>query len=384
MRSLRFSQRKAKKTKRIAFIILILFTILVGFSIFKVFTFFKNISVGKGTPLITKTPEQKDTYNVLLMGYGGKRHEGAYLTDTMIVLHVDLKRKKAILISVPRDIWVKVPTTDDENFHSKINAVYQMGLFPEHYPGVDRKYTKNDSTGLTKYILSQMLGFPIDAYIAVDFEGFTKIIDTLGGVNIKVDRTFTDYEYPIEGKENDLCGKEEKDLPDLEKIATESPVLAFPCRYENLHFDAGETHMNGTTALKYARSRHSLEDGGDFNRAARQQKVLEAVKDKILGVGVITKIFPLMDELSHYIVTDIPASDIKSFIPLVTQSKDYKINQLVLSDENYLESSFEGGGQYVLIPREGIDHWEELKKGVHDSILGITPTPTKAPAQKKP
>lgn len=385
---MRLRHRRKKNYKKLGILLTLVLALVVGYFIYKAFSFFSNISVGKpGKSTVTKTPEQKDTYNILLMGYGGKRHEGAYLTDTMIVIHADLKQKKAIIISIPRDIWVKVPTTSDEDFHSKINSVYQMGLFPQHYPGVDKKYTRNDKTGLTKHILSEMLGFPIDAYLAVDFDGFMKIIDVLDGVDIDVERSFTDYKYPVEGKEDDLCGKKEEELPELEKIATESPVLAFPCRYENLKFEAGPTHMDGQTALKYARSRHSLEDGGDFNRAARQQKVLQAVKEKILSFGVVTKIFPLMDELDNYVETDMPASDIQKFLPQLPQLGEYKTESLVLSEDNYLESSFEGGGQYVLVPSEGKDNWTALREDIKNMRMGITPTPTAepdAPSTTKP
>ena len=87
--------------------------------------------------------QPKDEFTILLLGYGGGKHEGTYLTDTIMVLNINIKTNKVLLVSIPRDIWVKVPT-DGEKFHAKINSVYQMGLFPEDYPALDKKLISKD------------------------------------------------------------------------------------------------------------------------------------------------------------------------------------------------------------------------------------------------
>ena len=265
---------------------------------YKAFIFYKRINTSKTVSSSSSIKKQeKKIYNILLLGYGGGSHDGTYLTDSMMVVHIDLSQKKIAMISIPRDIWVKLPTKSGADFHEKINAVYQMGLNPDNYPDVDVKGEGQPAAAdLIKRVIGPVFGLPIDNYVSIDFDGFKRAVDILGGVDVSVLKTFDDYEYPVDGKEKDLCGKTEADLPELEKIASDSPSLAFPCRYEHLHFDQGTTHMNGETALKYVRSRHSLQDGSDFGRAARQQRFLEAVKDKIISPGFITKIVPLMDE----------------------------------------------------------------------------------------
>lgn len=349
-------------------------------------------------------PKEKDQYNILLLGYGGGTHEGTYLTDTLMVAHIDLKQKKVLLLSLPRDIWVKVPTKNDD-FHSKINAVYQMGLFPEDYPDVDTSLlTEDNASGLIKKVVQDITGLKIDAFAAVDFQGFITTIDTLEGIEVDVARSFTDYEYPIEGKENDLCGKDEEfaqiekyfkpgfdeeekkklfeEKPELEtffKNITESPVEAFPCRYETLSFEKGKTHMDGETALKFARSRHSLEDGGDFNRAQRQQKVLEAVKNKVLSVNFIPKILPLLDQLEENITTDLPLSDTNKLLLEGRNANQYEVSTFVISNE-YLADDYSDGGQFIVIPKEGIDNWSAVQRKVNEIIMGISPTPTKPPS----
>lgn len=349
--------------------------------------------------------EEKTEYTFLLLGYGGGRHEGTYLTDSIMVANVDLKAKKAILVSLPRDIWVKVPTKNGEEFHSKINALYQMGISPQNYPAADtRLLTEDNPSGLLKKAVEDITGLKIDAFAAIDFEGFVKTIDTLGGVDIMVEKTFTDYEYPIEEKMNDLCGRDEEfkqiepiinkemseedqkklfeEKPELEeffKDIKERPPIAFPCRYEVLHFDAGETHMDGETALKYARSRHALQDGGDFNRAQRQQNVIEAAKKKILGIGFIPKIIPLLDELELHIKTDLPLSELNKLLLEGRNANSYTVDSLVLTDK-FLADDYSDYGGYILVPKEGIDKWDAVRKEIQNMKQGITPSPTPKPS----
>ncbi len=141
--------------------------------------------------------------------------------------------------------------------------------------------------------------------------------------------------------------------------------------------------MDGETALKYARSRHSLQDGTDFGRAKRQQKVLEAVKDKVLSFGIITKILPLLDEAKKFLRMDLEFDQIKKLLLEAQQESDkYKINNLVPSLENYLKNGVSDGGQFILIPNEGIDEWDEMRLWIDQSIKGITPTPTPAPTTR--
>lgn len=378
----RLKQRK-KNTQLILSIVAVVFILLVGIFLARIWGFYNKIHTIAQTPGKIIKQEEKHEYTILLLGYGGGRHEGTYLTDSIMVVNVDLKKKSVMLISVPRDIWVRVPTKDPkEPFHAKINSVYQMGLFPKNYPALDTKYiTEDNPSGLIKQVIQDVTGLPVDAFIAVDFEGFTRVIDILGGIDIAVEKTFTDYEYPIEGKEDDTCEKKDQELEDAIKQATQEPVLAFPCRYETLTFEKGETQMDGTTALKYARSRHALEDGGDFNRAKRQQNVLEAVKEKVLSVGFIPKIIPLIDELEEHIKMDLELNLINTFLLEARKADEYKRKSFVIEGE-FLTDGYSDYGQYIIIPREGIDEWDEIRKEIHNIRMDITPTPSVKPTKK--
>ena len=358
------------------------------------------------TPKNNHQPQEKNTYNILLFGYGGGQHEGTYLTDTMMLFHLNLASKSAVLISIPRDLWVKLPTKDKSPFYTKINAVYQTELFPQNYPDLDPKYLgdKRDAN-LAKFIVGGIFGLKVDNYVAIDFEGFKKAIDILGGVDVEVEKSFTDPAYPIDGKEKDLCDektenlfkqiepflkpgynpedkekllKDNQELDEFLKNATESPHLAFPCRYEKLTFKKGKTHMDGETALKFVRSRHALGDGGDFARARRQQILLQAVKDKILSLGFLTKIIPLLDQLGEHLKTDLKLSEMEKLSQAGLKANQYQLKTYVLSTDNLLDEAVSSDGQYILIPKAGQDNWQEIQKTIENIIEGKNPplTPT--------
>ena len=308
---------------------------------------------------------QKVPFNVLLLGYGGGSHEGTYLTDSMMVAHVDPGEKTVTLISIPRDTWVKIPTKGQEGGYWKINAAYALGVDDRGYPNKAGIYKGvNGGGNLAKYAVEQVTGLTIERYVALDFNGFKKTIDFLGGVDVKVEKTFDDFEYPIAGHETDLCGKTPQDLPELQKVATVSAVAAFPCRYERLHFDAGVARMDGATALKFVRSRHSSQDGSDFGRALRQKNVILAVRNKVLSLGFIPKILGFITTLSSSLRTDTSASDIKDLLTQSNSAKDYEIRSLALTTENFLKVGFSADGQYILTAKEGIGQWQSLQAGI--------------------
>lgn len=389
--------------KRLLIVLAGLITAAIFFYFFKAKQFYQFIYTPIPTKLFGQKPKpEKNQFSIVLLGYAGSNHAGTYLTDTMIVMHVDSKKKKALIISLPRDLWVKLPTKSGDDFHSKINTVYETELYPNDFPDLNTKLagTKSDAE-LTKFILGQITGLEIDNYVSIDFASFTKAIDILGGVEVNVLKSFADEKYPVEGKEKDLCGKDEqfkqiepylndptasaegkekllKEKPELDELlrnATDSPHLAFPCRYETIQFEAGLQHMDGITALKFARSRQSSQDGGDFARARRQQQILEAARSKVLSVGFVAKLPSLLDEMKNHIKTDVSPDQIKRFLKEAPSVKDYELTSIVLSDQNVLTADRSDQGQYILVPEEGIDNWKGVQEFIKDNIQGITPTP---------
>lgn len=315
------------------------------------------------SPAPTPTPDPLAPFSVLLMGYGGPTHDGGYLTDTIIVARIEPKLKRLTMISVPRDLWVNLPVPETSPRGYKINHAYAIGLDPRNYPNKPAAYTGEAGGGqLAKYAIEQVLGYRVDYFVALGFAGFTKSIDSLGGVDVSVERSFSDPWYPLDGKKDDTCGKSEEEM-NLVAATLSGELLeqSFTCRYETLEFTRGLTHMDGITALKYVRSRHSPTDGNDFARSGRQRMLLSAVKDKIFSIGFLPKIIPFVSSLKGEVQTDIDLDTMKKLLDLATDGNSYSITSLALTTDNVLVASQSADRQFMLVPKTGTGNWQIVR-----------------------
>jgi LCP family protein required for cell wall assembly len=174
------------------------------------------------------------------------RNEPA-LTDSMILAMLNLKTAKVTLISIPRDLWI-------DQYKTKINAFYVYGA--DKFPGHPDEFPKE--------IVEQITGVPIQHVVVFTLSEVGSFIDTLGGVDVNVQRSFTDNLFPVPGV-------------DVARV-TDPRIL-----YETVTFTKGMQHMNGARALEFMRSRHSLDpiEGSDPARSARQQLVMYAVLSRL-------------------------------------------------------------------------------------------------------
>jgi len=316
-------------------LLLIILPILVVIYIFG----FGNIGIFNPVKIasnLTK-PDLKSTdgrINILILGID-KRTEGnvvtSVLTDTILVASIGITEKNLTLISLPRDLWV----TSKLGISGKINSVYAQ---------YDQSKKGMIGPEGTKEVASQVLGIPIHYNVTINFEVFKKIIDTLGGVDVEIENSFTDSEYPIEGKEN-------------------APLNE---RYETVSFKKGTEHMNGERALKYVRSRHGNGlEGTDFARSKRQQQVILAIKDKLLTAQTLIDL-PKLKELFNLYETEVESNistdELVSFYSLYKNLDLKNFKRVVLDDRSSSEeggllvapeNSDQYGGAYVLIPRSG-------------------------------
>ena len=337
----------------------------------------KNKSINQNiniTPTITPTPDPLAPYSILLLGYGGGAHEGGLLTDSMMVAKIDPRNEEVSLVSIPRDLWTPIPINGDETQNKKINEAYSIGADDKKYPNKKTEFTGEAGGGeMIKTVVEQVLGFKIDYFAAIDFDGFVKIVDILGGIDVKINNTFDDPKYPIEENINDPCGKTEEDIKALTAtMSGEKLEEQFMCRYEVLHFDKGIQHMDGATALKFARSRHSTTDGGDFNRAARQRLVVTAVRDKVINIGFIPKIISTIQTLTRHITTDINFTKMNELVGKANEISRYKIIPIALTNENVLTDAKASTGQFVLLPKLGENNWEEIHQYIQNKGVSTT------------
>ncbi len=263
--------------------------------------------------------------NILLLGIPGGTHDGADLTDTILVLSFHEKNQSLAMISVPRDIW-------SDTLKDKVNSAY-------HYGEVKKK---GGGLVLSKAIVSDMVGLPIQYALVLDFSGFRKVIDLIGGIEVNVPASFTDTEYPIPGKENDECEGDTE----------------FRCRYEPLHFEGGVQVMDGDQALQYVRSRHAEGDeGSDFARSRRQQEVILALKEKLmssdiyLNPGKVDNLYGAFDEAAD---TDMNIGELLTIGKLFLKTLKEQTQRISLEDKLYTPPS-SWYGRYVLLPEESFE-----------------------------
>lgn len=350
------------KHKKILIIIGILILVFFGKAIIttlKLSPFFFQVFFNKNIDL----KKTQDRINVLLLGVGGGNHQGPDLTDTIIFASLDLKNNKAALISIPRDLWV-------QDLGGRINTAYANAEYKKKGGGII----------VSSAAVSKIINQPIDYVVKIDFSGFVKAVDLLGGINVNVENALDDYQYPLAGKENDVCGHTDIEV---EALATASSQLtAFPCRYKYIHFDKGIQLMNGEQALEFVRSRHAQGDeGSDFARSKRQEEVVKAVKDKVFSLNVLinsSKMVDIYDMLKSSIDTNIKEDEFDDFIRLAVKMKTAKIKNAVLDygDEQTQRPgllinpiiSEKYNNEWILIPRIGNNNFSEIQKYVECEI----------------
>ena len=304
----------------------------------------------------TKSPSGEGK-NVILLGYGGGGHEGSLLTDALVIIRIDLISKRAYLISLPRDTWVKIPSGGEEY---KINNAFALGVSEGDFSAGFAK---------VKEVIAMVTGAPIDYVVAVDFAEFKNIIDTLGGVEVEVPVAFDDYFYPIKGRENDTCGKSPAEIADLHQLYSDTELHhQFECRYEHIHFDTGATLMDGGTALKFVRSRASSQHGGDFARSQRQVAVLSGIKEKLISVNALTKVDELFEQLGGLVKTDLDLVTLKNLLEVFGDPGLYTTSFIGLTTDNVFVAGKSANGQFILIPKEGNGVWSGVQNYIAEQV----------------
>jgi len=308
--------------------------------------------------------------HILLLGHGGGNHSGGSLADTLILVQIIPKMKKINLFNIPRDLWVELPFASqsggEQLLHAKINTTLAIGSSERQYTWRPEEYQGAHGGGnLAKYVIGQIVDEPIDYYVAVDFSGFVKVIETIAGrdgLKVNVPYSFVDEFYPIEGLENDPCGFSEEDIASMSATLSGYELeQQFTCRYERLEFNRGTQLIPPEQLLKFVRSRHSGTNGGDFGRSQRQQVVIEALKSKLFSPGVIGKIPELIRQVLRYVRTDLDSELLGSVLLAYDGIEDFEITSFVLTNKNLLTDGRSQDGQYILRPRLGMDDYRQIQ-----------------------
>jgi LCP family protein required for cell wall assembly len=309
---------KAKNTV-VFFVLVSLLSLFIGFVGFVALAQVSGVKlelvlptiVTKTLPFLKAEASKPEKLNILLTGVGGAGHEGTDLTDTIILASVNRRTKTVSMLSLPRDLYVEIPTSRG-NSYGKVNEIYQRNL-KNSTPELAMKSLADKVTEIT--------GEPVDKYLNIDFSGFKKFVDVLGGVEIDVPEDLVDFEYPDEN-----------------------------WGYQTFRIKKGFQALSGDTALKYVRSRHST---SDFDRSVRQQLVLRAIKDKLFSIDALTsptKLSTLYSTVTGHIKTDLQFDEI---IELAFFAKDLKSSNMLsfnLNDGCFQSVSFCQVGGFLYTP----------------------------------
>jgi LCP family protein required for cell wall assembly len=246
--------------------------------------------------------------NILLLGVDKRPKEvDPPRTDTIIVLHYNPQKHKLGMLSIPRDMWVQIPSYGE----GRINTAYRIGEMKK-YPG--------GGTVLVKETVRRFIGYPIDYYVMINFDGFRKLVDLIGGIDVDVPKPINDPTFPDENY-----------------------------GYSPLYIPAGRIHMDGDLALKYARTRHQ---DSDFGRARRQQQVIMAIRDKVMEKkmlpSLIAKAPQIYKALGNSVSTDMPIS-LMVALARSMGSQDLTVEQAII-DDSCTKQYHTQGGAWVLLP----------------------------------
>jgi LCP family protein required for cell wall assembly len=239
---------------------------------------------GQPTPTVGPTPEPTaateilpewqgtERINVLLMGVDTRAPGDVPRSDTMILVSIDPVSKQVGMMSIPRDLWVTIPGHGQD----KINAAFPLG---------EQIQPNGGGPALAMETVEKNFRVPVHHYATVDFQGFVKIVDAVGGITVEVPYPIKDDEYPTDDGSN----------------------------YTRLYVSAGLQHLDGLTALRFARTRHY---DSDFGRQRRQQQVLTAIRQQGMQLNLLPRVPELINLLAGSVRTDFQQSDIPALVSL--------------------------------------------------------------------
>jgi len=239
-----------------------------------------------------------------------------YLAQSDIVVTIDPATKSVGMLSIPRDFWIRIP---GGGMH-KLDEAYSLGG-----PAIGAGAYSPGGVALSRLTIFQDFGIPINYYAWVGLDGFVKVINTVGGVDVDVQHPITDDNYP------DDVGNKTRDI----------------FAYKRLYISPGPQHLSGPEALEYVRSRHA-DFVGDFGRSARQQQVLSALKTKLNNPDIVSKLPEIANDLNGYVKTDMQLTDVFKLMDFARSLNPNSITRVILGPP-YSQNGM-ADGQDVVLP----------------------------------
>lgn len=272
----------------------------------------------------------RERVTILLLGIDLRcGEEGPTHTDSMMVVTIDPVTHSAAALSLPRDLWVEIPGFGVD----RINQAYFKGEIYD-YPG--------GGAALAMETVEATLGVPVDYYATVNFQAFVDFVDLIGGITVDVDEEIDDPDYP------DSC-----------------------YGFDPFHIEAGEQNLDGAEALKFARTRATL--GGDVDRAARQQQVVMAVREKVVNPNMAPRLLVRAPQLWQSFQDNVRTNmAMDEAVQLALLAQDIPRDQIRLAviDYDYVYNETTPDGQQVLVPNR------EAIRTLREELFSPPPIPT--------
>ena len=281
----------------------------------------RSRSIGSAVPEVSIPPwDGQERLNILLIG--ADKQGGGHRTDTLITVSIDPVTKKVAMFSLPRDtVDLPVPAGParslwGRSFRQKINSFYV-----QNYRRADIWPGKQSVRGYNalKSMMGELYGLDIKYFVEVDFDGFKDVVDAIGGVTVNVQTPVVDDTYPVGAGRN-----------------------------MRLYIPSGLQHMNGSQALRYARSRNT---SSDFDRGARQQRILLSMREQADPAVLLPRLPDLVEALKGSVKTDIPLDQIPKLLGLATEIDTTNIRSYVFSPPTYSQDTCHDSRGCVVLPK---------------------------------
>lgn len=360
-------KRKAKRRKIIKYVSIIvgvLIVLVIGFIVIKAILAGNKSFQGGFLGFIQKAKLKQDANgrsNILIFGTSedsdGGNHPGGNLTDSIMVLSVNQTKKDAYMVSVPRDLWVKLDTPCDIGREEKINTVYMCA-------SSDGKNDPKGSDALRKKV-SQILGLDVQYYAHLNYKVVSDAVNAVGGVDVKIE---TDDPRGIYDPNFDW-------------------TCSYKCKMVN--YKNGQiAHLDGPHALALARARNAQGgyglSGGNFDRERNQQKILRALQEKSLSAGTladVSKVIGLIDALGNNLRTNINTSEVRTLMELAQSIKGDKLKSISLDEEGKaVVTTGQYLGRSIVRPVDGVYDYSGIQALVAKNIKNEK-TPAKEDAK---
>lgn len=339
--------RRKKIIKRIGIGLAVVLLLVFGYVGIRGFLASRSIFQGNVLDLFQSQPlktDQNGRSNILIFGTnednieGGVQHDGALLTDSIMVLSVDQKNYDAAMVSIPRDLWVDYGATCMNGYEGRINALYEC--YSE-----DGELEDEGADALREKV-SEVTGLDVQYYVHVNHTVVKEAVDAVGGIDLTVE------------------SEDPRGILDR-NFDWKCDYTCYYVKYE----DGEKAHMDGEHALAFMRARNANGGyglpNGNFDREKNQQRVIKALREKALSVGTLTNVnsvTKLMEAAGNNLRTSFETKEVRTLMKIAKETPTDKIVTInLVSEQDPVLTTGNVAGQSIVQPVLGLYDYTQME-----------------------